>query len=213
MNLKVYKEIQNLLLKYPQKPRLLAVTKYSDIKDINNAIENWVSIIWENRLEIAEEKFKNINIKVEKHFIWTVQTKKLKKIFEIFDIIESIWSIKQLITIDEIATQEWKKANIYLQFNISKEEQKSWFDYEQIKEIFEISPKLKNTNMIWIMWMASIWNENETRKQFKLAKKIFEELKKQINTIKELSIWMSNDYKIALEQWATIVRIWSALFK
>jgi hypothetical protein len=63
------------------------------------------------------------------------------------------------------------------------------------------------------MWMASIWTEIEIKNQFKFAKKIFNKLKIKIPTIKELSIWMSNDYEIALEEWATIIRIWSKLFK
>ena len=214
MNLEVYKNIQTKFSKYPQKPKLIVVTKYSNIDEIKDAIEKWVRMIWENRIEIAEEKFKKLDLKnIEKHFIWVVQTKKLRKIFSLFDVIETIWNIKQLNKINQIALEQWKIANIFLQFNISKEEQKSWFTYKQINKIIEIITKLKSTNIIWIMWMASIWSDDEIRKQFKLAKKIFDELKTQLTTIKELSIWMSSDYEIALEEWATIIRIWSILFK
>lgn len=213
MNIQNYKRIINETKKYSQEARILAVTKYSDIIEINKAIETWILMIWENRIEAAEEKFDKLSANIEKHYIWVVQTKKLRKIFNLFDIIESIWNIKQLIKINQIAESEWGIAKIYLQFNISNEKQKSWFHKEEISEIINISKDLKFLNILWIMWMSSNWTEKEVRNEFKSAKKIFEDLKSEITSIKELSIWMSNDYKIALEEWATIVRIWSALFK
>jgi len=213
MNILFYKKLKNNLNNFSQKPKLLAVTKYSNIDEINNAIKNWINLIWENRLEIAQEKFKNLNYDVEKHYIWIVQTKKLKKIFQIFDVIESIWNMKQLLKINQIAKNEWKIANIFLQFNISNEAQKSWFKKENIDEILKEYKSLNCVNILWIMWMASKSQKNEIKKQFLLANEIFKKLKNEIKSIKELSIWMSNDYEIALECWATIVRVWSALFK
>lgn len=217
MNLNFYKNLQLELKKYPQNPRFLAVTKYSSVEEINFAIKNWIKLIWENRLEIAEKKFLELknkkNFTVEKHFIWAIQTKKLRKIFDLFDVIQSIWTTKQLEKINLISWEKWKKARIFLQFNISNEEQKSGFLEKEIWEILILSKKLKNIKIEWIMWMASNSEKKEIREQFKKAKNIFETLKKEILEIKELSIWMSGDYQIALEEWATIVRIWTALFK
>lgn len=238
MNIKFYKELDFELKKYSQKPRLLAVTKYSEIDEINFAIENWVNLIWENRVETAEKKFSNLIWNPEKHFIWTVQTKKLRKIFNLFDVIQSIWSLKQLQKINSIAKEEWKLARIFLQFNISNEEQKSWFLESDISEILKflwknvekyyyslkdpstvslwqnnaLECKFENIIIEWIMWMASKEDGDVVRVQFKNAKRIFDNLKKEIPSIKELSIWMSWDYEVALEEWSTIVRIWSALF-
>jgi len=276
MNLEFYKNLKLELKKYPHNPRFLAVTKYSSVEEINFAIDNWIKLIWENRLEVAEEKFPKLVIaryeaiqktkilpqkdslknpglphsaplhsqwqSLEKHFIWTIQTKKLRKIFNLFDVIQSIWNLKQLKKIDTIAKEEWKKARIFLQFNISNEEQKSGFLEKDIPEILEFLWKStvvndyhrsllksewendyhhsllklefkKNIIIEWIMWMASKSDKNEVRKQFQNAKNIFDNLKKEIWSIKELSIWMSWDYKIALEEGATMVRIGSSLFK
>ncbi len=214
MNLNVLSNINKELSCYKKnKPKLLAVTKYSDFKEINLAIENWVSIIWENRLESANKKFPNIKYDVEKHFIWVVQTKKLRKIINLFDVIESISSIKQLIKVNNIWEELNKKIKIFLQFNISWEIQKSWFTEDNILDIIDISHNLNNVSILWIMWMWSNSSLKINRKEFKKAKKIFDILKSKISSIKELSIWMSNDYKIALEEWSTLVRIGSLIFK
>lgn len=213
MNKLVFKRLIEELKKYPQKPKLLAVTKYSDIEEINNSIENWVYIIWENRLEIAKEKFSKLKFDVEKHFIWVLQTKKIPQIVQIFDVIESVWTIKHLEKINSVSLELNKKTKVFLQFNISGEKQKSWFQKDEIEKIIKILENLKNIEILWIMWMWSNSTEQQNREEFKLAKDIFDILKKEISTIKELSLWMSNDYKIALEQGSTIVRIWSLLFK
>jgi PLP dependent protein len=212
MNKKNYNQITQELQTFEQNPKLLAVTKYSDILEINEAIKAGVKMIGENRVESASEKFPLLVWEVEKHFIWVVQTKKLRKIALLFDVIESIGNIKQLEKIDFIWEELNKKITIFLQFNISREEQKSWFGIKDIPEILECSKELKYVNIAWIMWMGSKSEDSEIRKQFKYAKEIFETLKKEIVSIKELSIWMSNDYKIALEEWATIVRIGSKIF-
>ena len=224
MNKTNYDQIIQELSKFPQKPKLLAVTKYSEIAEINEAIKTGVTMIWENRIESANEKFQWHPLSlggraregvrnVEKHFIGTVQTKKLRKIAELFDVIESIGNIKQLQKVESIGKDTQRKIRIFLQFNISEEEQKSGFKMSEIPEIIEVYKKLEHSHIEWIMWMASQDNEEKVRKQFKKSKEIFEKLKKDIPTIKELSIWMSNDYIIALEEWATIVRIGSKIFK
>ena len=213
MNKTTYHQIIQELSEFPHNPKLLAVTKYSDIEEINEAIETGVEMIWENRIESANEKFPLLQWEVEKHFIGTVQTKKLIKIIELFDVVESIGNIKQLEKVESIGKELNKEIRIFLQFNISNEEQKSGFNINEIPEIIEVYKNLEHTQIEWIMWMASQSEETEVRKQFKQAKDIFETLKKDIPSIKELSIWMSHDYIIALNEWATIVRIWSKIFK
>ena len=213
MNIEILKKITKELKKYSQNPKLLAVTKYSSIDEINFAIKNWITIIWENKLEFAELKFPDLIWKIEKHFIWVVQTKKLRKIIELFDVIESISSIKQLKKIDLISKELNKITKVFLQFNISFEDQKSWFIENDILNIVELINKIENVSIIWIMWIWSNSTLEQNRKEFKLAKNIFDIIKQNIPTLNELSIWMSNDYEIALEEWSTIIRIGSLLFK
>ena len=213
MNFKIYDELLLKLNQYSQKPRLLAVTKYSDTDEINFAIKNWVRIIWENRVESAQEKFDKLVWDVEKHFIWVVQTKKLRKIIELFDVIESISSIKQLKKVDLISKELNVITKIFLQFNISWEEQKSWFLENDIWDIIKTIKNLEYISCNWIMWIWSNSSDEKNINEFKFAKRVFELLRWKIQTISELSIWMSNDYKIALDEWSTIIRIGSLLFK
>lgn len=224
MNLQNYYQIIQELSEFEQRPRLVAVTKYSDMSEINEAIKAWVKIIGENRVESASEKFQWHSLSlggrvregvrsVEKHFIGTLQTKKLRKIIELFDVIESVGNIKQIEKVEFIANELQKPVRIFLQFNISKEEQKSGFEGSDIHEILEVAKNLKYTRIEWIMWMASQESDDEIRKQFRTAKEIFETLQKEIPSIQELSLGMSHDYKIALEEWATLVRIGSKLFQ
>ena len=213
MDIEKFKQISNELANFFQNPRLLAVTKYSNIDEINFAIKNWVNLIWENRVESAQEKFPNLIWKVEKHFIWVVQTNKLRKIIELFDVIESISSIKQLKKVNSISKELNVITKVFLQFNISSEVQKSWFIEENVLNLIQLINDLKNISIIWIMWIWSNSILEENKKEFKFAKKIFDVFKHDIPSIIELSIWMSNDYKIALEEWSTIVRIGSLLFK
>lgn len=201
------------LAETPQKAQLIAVTKYSSVDETNEAIQAGVTKIGENRVELLEEKSKSL-LPVEKHFIGTIQSKKLRRILKVADVIESIDSLEHLEKLNCIAEEEGKIAKVFLQFNISGEAQKSGFKSKDIDMIKKCIQKLNNISVQGVMGMAeNTQDDEEIRKQFKLAKKIFDTLKKDIPTLKELSIGMSHDYKIALEEGATIIRIGSALFQ
>ncbi len=213
MNLNFYKQIQKELLETSQKAQLIAVTKYSNINEINEAIKQGITKIGENRIESMEEKMEYL-LPVEKHFIGVVQGKKLKRILNNFDIIQSIAKWEHLEKLNKIALEEGKIAKIFLQVNISHEYQKSGFTPSDLKNIKEKIILFKNITVQGIMGMAeNTENKDDIRMQFRLARNIFNDLKKEIPTIKELSLGMSSDYKIALEEGATLVRIGSALFK
>lgn len=212
MNKQVFEDIKKTLSSYWEKVHLLAVTKYSNIEKIQSAIENGVTKIWENRIESASQKFPHIDSSIEKHFIWKVQTKKMRKIVELFDVIQSIESIKHIERLESVCGELQKRLKVFLQFNISWEPQKSWFTESDIIDIIECSKAIKNIDIIWVMWMWSQSDLEQNRIEFKSAKRIFDTLKSDIPSMKDLSIWMSSDYKIALEEWSTLIRIWSLLF-
>ena len=208
------KENYHKLIAELKNTELIAVTKYSNVEEINEAINLWVTQIGENRIEVMEEKIDKL-LPVKKHFIGQIQSKKLKRTIDIFDIIQSVDNIKHLKKIIEIS-KEKKEVEIFLQINISHEKQKSWLKTSELNEIVEYikSNNLENTKIIWVMWMAeNSENNDDIRTQFRLAKNIFEELKQEITTIKYLSIWMSWDYKIAIEEGWNMVRIGSLIFK
>lgn len=212
MNLAFYQKLQKQLSSTPQKAKLIAVTKYSEADEINEAISARVNIIGENRLQDAEEKFPHL-LQVEKHFIGTIQSKKLRKILELFDVIESLGSYEHLKKLDQIAKEEGKIAKVFLQINISSEKQKSGFHPSELQDITEKVKSMNNICIQGVMGMAEKTdNKMDIRMQFRLAKNIFSELQKTIPTVKDLSLGMSSDYEIALEEGATLIRVGRALF-
>jgi len=235
MNIDFYNQLQKELSETSQKARLIAVTKYSSAEEVNEAIKQGVTIIGENRLQVAEEKFKELEgfsrkaiqqsdsslslreragVRAEKHFIGTIQSKKLRKIIQLFDVIESVGSWDHLEKINTIAVEEGKKVRVFLQVNISSEMQKSGFKPSELEGVEQKISSFRNVQIEGLMGMAeNTRDELDIRMQFRLAKNIFENLKGVILSMKELSLGMSHDYKIALEEGATLIRIGSKLFK
>lgn len=212
MNIQFFQELQRTFSQFPQTPKLVAVTKYSNISEINEAIQQGVERIGENRIEVLEEKLPDL-LPVEKHFIGVLQTKKLRRIVKIADVIQSVASLEHLEKINIIAKEEGKVMRVFLQINISGESQKSGFAPSELLSAIQTIPQFQNLKVEGIMGMAEhTENEMDIRMQFRLAKRVFEDMKKEIPSIKELSLGMSGDFLIALEEGSTMVRIGSALF-
>ena len=212
MNITFYHKLKKQLENTPQKADLVAVTKYSDVTQINEAIKMGITKIGENRVEIMEQKFTSL-LPVEKHFIGRIQSKKIKKIVHYFDVIQSVSKFKYLEKIEKQAQEQQKNLEVFLQINISGESQKDGFLKEELDQIKNIMPNLKNTKITGIMGMAENTSDQaKIRKQFHQAKVIFEKLKTDILNLKHISIGMSSDYELALAEGATLVRIGSKLF-
>jgi len=169
---------------------------------------------------------------VEKHFIGQIQSRKIKRIVELFDVIQSVGSIEHLQRIENEADKRQKDIRVLLQFNISGEERKGGFNENNLEQIIQaIASKSLSANsreladrdkiilathhikIIGVMGMASHTDDEEiVRKQFGLLKTIRDRLQEKFPKITELSMGMSDDYKIALEEGATMLRIGRALF-
>jgi PLP dependent protein len=213
MNLKKYKEIQIQLKNNYQSTTLIAVTKYSSAEEINIAIQQGIKFIGENKLQDAEQKFPLL-LPVQKHFIGTLQTKKIRKVIELFDVIQSVGSYKHLEKINSIGKEKDKKVKIFLQINISSESQKSGFKPSELEHIEKNMNHMKNLSIQGIMGIAEkTENEIDLRMQFRLANNILKTIQKIIPNMKYLSLGMSSDYKIALEEGANMVRIGKSLFQ
>ena len=217
------------MYKMPRKIALVAVTKYVGIDETNEVIRAGVSAIGENRIEDAEKKFPDLlpvdstdstsspqsgSSQVEKHFIGQIQSRKIKRIVELFDVIQSVGSIEHLQKIEDEAIKQRRDTRVLLQFNISEEKQKSGFNRNEIEKITTAISTIHRVKIIGVMGMASQTSDEDiVRKQFQLLKSIRDELHATYPTITELSMGMSDDYKIALEEGATMLRIGRALFR
>ena len=210
---------------------LVAVTKSVGIEETNEVIKAGVRAIGENRIEDAEKKFPHL-LPVEKHFIGQIQSRKIKRIVELFDVIQSVGSIEHLQRIENEADKQQKDIRVLLQFNISGEKQRGGFNPEELGKIIqaiasdplsansrELADKgkiilaIRHVEIIGVMGMASQTNDMAiVRKQFRLLKSIRDELRTTYPAITELSMGMSDEYKIAIEEGATMLRIGRLLF-
>ncbi|MDO8552135.1 MAG: YggS family pyridoxal phosphate enzyme [bacterium] len=214
-----------------RKVTLVAVTKSVGIDETNEIIKAGVRAIGENRVEDFEKKITQL-LPVEKHFIGQIQSRKIKRIVELFDVIQSVDSIEHLEKIEREAVSQNKKIKILLQFNISREAQRGGFEPSDVVQIIkaigryslsvnsrELTDKsnsilsIQHVEIIGVMGMASDTTDTEVvREQFRLLKDIRDQLQSKYPKIKELSMGMSSDCQIALEEGATILRIGRALF-
>lgn len=204
---------------YPEKVKLVAVTKYVDETKIQEIIECGHNVFGENKAQVIREKvdyFKQKNIDVEWHFIGNLQKNKVKYIVNDVTLIHSVNKLTLAQEIDKKAKQLNKTVNVLLEINVFGEESKQGYSLDELIEDLTELKELKNINIKGLMTMAPLnVDEKVTRKVFSDLLKIKNELNEKYfnNSLTELSMGMSEDYKIALEEGSTIIRIGSNLFK
>lgn len=188
---------------------LMAVTKYAEISQIEQAAVFGIKIIGENMVNSAEEKFSMIrNINLKKHMIGHLQTNKAKKAVDIFDSIDSVDSLRLAGEINKHAKNAVKIMQVMIQVNISGETQKYGIKPEETTEFYKELLNLKNLKITGIMAIAPYVPAQKARPYFRRMKKIFDNL-----NLKWLSMGMTNDFEIAIEEGANMVRIGTAIFK
>lgn len=204
---------------YPEKVKLVAVTKYVDETKMQEIIECGHNVFGENKAQVIREKvdyFKQKNIDVEWHFIGNLQKNKVKYIVNDVTLIHSVNKLTLAQEIDKKAKQLNKTVNVLLEINVFGEESKQGYSLDELIEDLTELKELKNINIKGLMTMAPLnVDEKVTRKVFSDLLKIKNELNEKYfnNSLTELSMGMSEDYKIALEEGSTIIRIGSNLFK
>ncbi|MCR8745323.1 YggS family pyridoxal phosphate-dependent enzyme [Romboutsia lituseburensis] len=196
---------------------LLAVTKTVDVDDVQEAINNGVTDVGENKPQELARKYEVLGDKVNWHLIGSLQTNKVKYII---DKVYMIHSLDREVLCEEIQKRAEKinrTINCLVQVNISKEESKHGLEEGNVLEFIEnVSNKYKNIRIRGLMTMAPFTEDEEAvRKVFKGLKdlSISIEQKNIPNVSMEyLSMGMSNDYEIAIEEGSTIVRVGTSIF-
>lgn len=202
----------------PYKPNIIAVTKYFDEKAMIEAYNAGLRNFAESRAVEAVEKIENLPAEVRNnskfHFIGHLQTNKVKKVVPIFDYIHSVDSLKLAKAIADEAKLFGKVQNILLQVNNANEEQKFGFSKKEIFEVFPSIKELSSVSIAGIMNMAPLGaSEEELNKLFEDVFNIKKELEQRFDCeLRELSMGMSQDYKIAVKHGATMLRIGRKLF-
>ncbi|TGC09103.1 YggS family pyridoxal phosphate-dependent enzyme [Methanolobus halotolerans] len=207
----------NMILKELGRTKLVCVTKTVGPERMNESIRAGATIIGENRVQEFEEKSDEI-LPSEKHLLGHLQTNKVKKAVRLFDVIQSADSLKVIQEIDKKAAEIGKTQEVFLQINIGEEPQKYGFSPEEIETVMPEIRSLNNIHVHGLMCIPPFVQPEQVRPYFRKMKELFDELQQKghakednIN-IKELSMGMSNDYRVAIEEGATMVRIGSAIF-
>lgn len=202
----------------PYKPNIIAVTKYFDETAVINAYNAGLRDFAESRVIEAITKINNLPADVRNnsrfHFIGHLQTNKVKKAVANFDYIHSVDSYKLAKAISDEAQNTRKVQNILLQVNNADEVQKFGFSKQEIFDIFISIKSLPNINIAGLMNMAPLGaSEDELNRLFEEVAQIRNKLETDFNcSLKELSMGMSQDYKIAVKHGATMLRIGRKLF-
>ena len=203
----------------PYKPNIIAVTKYFDENAIIEAYNAGLRDFAESRVIEAVEKINNLPAEIRNnskfHFIGHLQTNKIKKVLPTFDYIHSVDSLKLAKVISDEALVLRKVQNVFLQVNNANEEQKFGLSKKDIFEVFPQVKALPSINIFGIMNMAPLGaSDDELNRLFEDVLNIKNELEQKFNCeLKELSMGMSQDYKIAVKHGATMLRIGRKLFK
>ncbi|MCC6815481.1 MAG: YggS family pyridoxal phosphate-dependent enzyme [Saprospiraceae bacterium] len=203
----------------PYQAKVIAVTKNQPIENIQELINDGQKILAENRPQELIRKSQIINQTLEWHLIGHLQTNKIKLILPYTELIHSVDSSSLMIKINSEAERINKIQKILIQIKLSEEEKKQGYPFELFEaQLSELQlQKLRNINIIGVMGMGSLTDViATTRKEFRELYNRFYYLKKnyfQNNEFKEISMGMSSDYQIALEEGATMIRIGSLLFE
>ncbi len=203
----------------PSHVKLIAVTKTKPVETILDAYNSGYKIFGENKAQELVQKYEALPKDIEWHMIGHLQSNKVKYIAPFVSMIHGVDKFKLLKVIDKEGRKNKRKIDCLLQFHIAKEETKFGLDLNEAED-FLSSPEfndLEYVNVRGIMGMATFTENTELiRNEFKELVHIFNELKKQFFSQKEdfteISMGMSNDYKIAVEEGSTMVRIGSLLF-
>jgi len=208
--------VKKILEELPEGVQLVAAAKSKSPEKVLEAVEAGVKIIGENYLQEAREAFQLVENRAKWHFIGHLQTNKVKKAVEIFDMIETVDSLKIAAEIDKRCAQRGKIMPVLVEINSGREPQKYGILPEEAEDIIrEIAP-LKNLTIKGLMTMGPAFGDPEdARPYFVETRKIFERIKTlNIPNVKMsyLSMGMTNSYKVAIEEGATLVRIGTKIF-
>ena len=193
----------------PSEITLIAVTKTHGAEEINEAIAAGVTDIGENKVQEILSKYDDITPGVRWHLIGHLQTNKVKSVVDKVCMIHSVDSLHLAQEIDKRCRDIGKVMDVLIQVNAAGEEQKSGVPPEEVFSLYEEISKLGNLRVRGLMQIApQTDNPESVRKYFKQVKEIFD----SIPGLDVLSMGMSGDYEIAIEEGATMVRIGTAIF-
>ena len=207
------KENCNLSKRSVEDVTLIGASKSQTIEKIIVAYEEGIKNFGENYLQEAEEKISKLDQDIIWHFIGSIQSRKAKRIAEIFDWVHTIDSFKVAEKLNSSRPKSKGALNACLQLNIDDEESKSGLKIENLDEIIQKVESLENLKIRGLMVIPQPRDsEEEQRKVFRKVKEIYDSLIRQGHNFDTLSMGMTSDYGVAIQEGATMIRIGTGIF-
>lgn len=189
--------------------RLVCVTKEAALEDVKEVIGLGVTDIGENRVKSALSKYKAIGEKTKWHLIGHLQTNKARDAVKIFSLIHSLDSLKLASALDGEAKKAGKVQDALVQVNVSGEESKFGIRPDETPSFLKELRLYPNINILGLMTIApEVAVSEEARPYFRQLR----ELRDSIGGLKELSMGMTGDFEVAIEEGATLIRVGRAIF-
>jgi PLP dependent protein len=203
-------------LRDAQDVRLVAVTKTVPSARIVEAIEAGVTCIGENRVQEAERKFAELDLSVEKHLVGHLQTNKVREALALFDVIESVDSMKLAREISNRAEATGEAAEVLVEVNTSGEESKHGLAPGEAAGAIEQMAGLKGLRIVGLMTVGAFLPDPEdVRPCFRRLREVRDDVEERVIPgvrMAHLSMGMTNDFEVAIEEGATLIRVGRAIF-
>lgn len=203
----------------PENVQLVAVSKTKPNEDLMEAYHAGQRVFGENKVQELTTKYEQLPKDIQWHMIGHLQRNKVKYIAPFVSMIHAVDSVRLLKEINKQAKKNNRIIDCLLQFHIAEESTKFGLDLAEAKELLSSDEfnEMENISICGVMGMATFTdNEEQVQREFSALKKIFNELKETFfeanDSFKEISMGMSGDYKIAIEEGSTMVRIGSTIF-
>jgi pyridoxal phosphate enzyme (YggS family) len=201
----------------PETIRLVAVSKTVTAEQVKKAIEAGVTILGENYVQEAREKIQRLSFyPVSWHYIGHLQTNKAKYVVKLFDLIHSVDSLKLAQELDKQARKIDKIQPILIQVNVAEEISKSGVSVEHATKLIKDIGQLPNLAIKGLMTMPPYFNAPEkVRPYFKALRQLSDQIGSESIphvSMDELSMGMTGDFEVAIQEGATLVRIGTAIF-
>lgn len=198
----------------PQSVKLIAVSKTFPVEAVQSAYAAGQRLFGENKVQDLALKNAALPEDIEWHMIGHLQSNKAKLAVENADYIHAVDSVKLLKRIDRLAGELGRSPKVFLEINVSGEESKFGVDTELVKDLAQEATKCENISVRGLMTMAPFGvPEDELRSVFSLLRKLRDNLQTEFDLdLPELSMGMSGDFEIAIEEGATMVRVGTSIF-
>ncbi|WP_209399994.1 YggS family pyridoxal phosphate-dependent enzyme [Pseudozobellia sp. WGM2] len=211
----IKENLRKILETIPDHVTLVAVSKTKPIEELMEAYESGQRIFGENKVQEMVGKWEELPKDIQWHMIGHLQRNKVKYMAEFVSLVHGVDSFRLLKEIDKRASGQNRTIDCLLQMHIAEEDTKFGLDRTELEDMINSKEfkSLANINIKGLMGMATFTeNQSQIRREFRQLKSIFDDLKNKIPQLDILSMGMSGDYKVAIEEGSTMVRIGSSIF-